>query len=107
MRTLLIASAAALAFAAAGCTEAQRVDAGEEAKQATDAAGAELKEAVENVDIEATAEKTKEVASDVGSAVKDAAGDVKEGVDRAGAETRGEAGDAKRAADNAAADARN
>lgn len=107
MRTLLIASAAALALSTAACTEAQREDVGEEAKQATDAAGSELKEAVEKVDIEAAADKTKEVASEVGSAVKDAAGDVKEGVDRAGNETAEEAGDARTAADNAASDARN
>ena len=106
MRTLLIASLAALGLAAAGCTEAQRVDAGEEAKEATDAAGRELKEAVENVDLEAAADRTQEVASEVGGAVKDAAGDVKEGIDRAGAETAEEAGDAATAADNAAEDAR-
>jgi gas vesicle protein len=107
MRILLIASAAALALSAAACTEAQREDAGEEAAQATDAAGEELKEAVESVDLEAAAEKTRDVASNVGDAVQDAAGDVKEGVDRAGEETRDEAGDAGRAADNAADDVRN
>lgn len=107
MRTFLIASAAALAMAAAGCTETQRQDAGEEAAQATDAAGEELKEAVEAIDLEAAADKTQEVASEVGGAVKDAAGDVKQGVERAGDETQEEAGDARTAADNAASDARN
>ncbi|MDD3838282.1 MAG: hypothetical protein WCY15_05230 [Phenylobacterium sp.] len=100
MRILMIASAAAFALSAGACTEAQRQDAGEEAAQATDAAGRQLKEAVENVDLEAAADKTKEVASNVGGAVKDAAGDVKEGVERAGAETRDEARDATNDARN-------
>ena len=55
MRSLLIVSLAAIALAAAGCTEAQREDAGEEGKEAVDAAGSELKEAAENVDLEKAA----------------------------------------------------
>lgn len=98
MRILSIAAAAALGLSAVACTEAQREDAGAEAKQAVDAAGSELEQAVENVDLEQAAEKTKDVASDVGGAVKDAAGDFRDGAERAGEGAKEEAAETTNAA---------
>ena len=101
MKTILIASIAGLALAVAACTEAERQDAGNDAEAAAAKVGQEAKEAVNSPELKELGSEIKEAAGDVAQVTKDAAKGAAEGAREGAAkvegEARDEAGDAKRA----------
>lgn len=105
MRTILI-PVAALTFALAACSPAERQDAGADARAAAEKVKDAAHDVASDPDVKAVGADMKEAAGDAVGVVKDAAGDIKQGADKAGAEIKQESAEAGHEADKAADDAR-
>jgi hypothetical protein len=92
IRTLMIASAAALALAA--CSEAERRDAGNDVEAAADKVVAETKEAVSSPEVKEVGSEIKEAAGDAGQVIKEAAKGAADGAREGAAKVEAESKDA-------------
>ena len=92
IRTVMIASAAALALAA--CTEAERRDASNDVEAAADKVAAETKQAVNSPEVKEVGSEIKEAASDAGQVIKEAAKGAAEGAREGAANVEQESKDA-------------
>ena len=105
MNKLIAVSVAGLAIALTACTREERVDAGEDVEAAADKIAAEAKDAVDSPELKEVGSEIKDAAGDAGQVIKDtargAAEGAREGAAKVEAETRDEAGDARRATEDA------
>ncbi|MGA0605557.1 hypothetical protein ACO2Q0_06105 [Phenylobacterium sp. VNQ135] len=105
MKKLMGITAAGLVIALAACSERERVDAGNDVEAAADKIAAEAKDAVNSPELKEVGSEIKEAAGDAGQVIKDgakgAAEGAREGAAKVEAESRDEAGDANRAAHDA------
>lgn len=92
IRTMMIASAAALALAA--CTEAERRDTGADVEAAADKVAAEARQAVNSPEVKEVGSEIKEAASDAGQVIKEAAKGAAEGAREGAANVEQESRDA-------------
>ena len=98
IRTVMIAAAGALALAA--CTEAERRDAGNDVEASADKVAAETKQAANSPEVKEVGSEIKEAAGDAGHVIKEAAKGAAKGAREGAANVEQESKDA-------AADARN
>jgi hypothetical protein len=97
IRTVMIASATALALCA--CSEAERREAGNEVEAAADKVAAETKQAVNSPEVKEVGAEIKEAAGDAGHVIKEAAkgaaAGAREGVANVEQESKDAAAEAK------------
>lgn len=86
---------AGVVFALAGCTEAERRDAGTDLEAAADKVGAEVKDAVDSPELRQVGSEIKDAAGDAGQVIKDAAQGAVEGAREGAAKVEREAGEAE------------
>ncbi|MCR5873466.1 hypothetical protein LRS10_04250 [Phenylobacterium sp. J426] len=105
MNKLIAVTASGLLVALAACSERERVDTGNDVEAAAGKIAAEAREAVNSPELKEVGSEIKEAAGDAGQVIKDtakgAARGAREGAAKVEAETRDEAGDANRAAHDA------
>lgn len=105
MTKLIAIAAAGLALALAACSEQERVDAGNDVEAAADKIAAEAKDAVDSPELKEVGSEIKEAAGDAGQVIKDtakgAAEGAREGAARVESESREGAGEARDAARDA------
>lgn len=105
MNKLIAVSVAGLAIALAACTERERVDTGNDVEAAAGKIANEAQDAVQSPELKEVGSEIKEAAGDAGQVIKDAAKGAAEGAREGAAkvesETRDEAGDARTAAEDA------
>ena len=93
MNKLITVSAAGLALALAACTEAERRDTGNDVEAAAEKVGDEVQEAVNSPEVKEVGSEIKEAAGDVGTVVKDAAKGAASGAREGMAKVEGEVKD--------------
>ncbi len=93
MKTLITAAVAGLAVALAACTKEEARDAGNDVEAAADKVAAETKEAVNSPEMKEVGSEIKEAAGDVGQVIKGAAQGAAEGGREAAAKVEGESKD--------------
>jgi hypothetical protein len=98
IRMLMIASTAA--FALAACSEAERRDAGNDVEAAADKVAAETKEAVTSPEVKEVGSEIKEAAGDAGQVIKEAAKGAADGAREGAAKVEAESKDAAHDAKN-------
>ncbi len=96
IRTLMIASAAALALSA--CSEAERRDAGNDMGAAADKIAAETKDAVNSPELKEMGAEIKDAAGDAGHVIKQAAKGAADGARGGAAKVEAESKEAAREA---------
>jgi len=105
MNKLIAVSVAGLAIALTACSERERVDAGNDVEAAADKIANEAQEAVQSPEVKEVGSEIKEAAGDAGQVIKDAAKGAaegaREGAAKVEAETHDEAHDARTAAEDA------
>jgi hypothetical protein len=92
MRTVMIASAAALALAA--CSKAERQDTAQDVQAAADKVATETKEAVNSPEVKEVGSEIKDAAGDAGKVIKEAAKGAAEGAREGAAKVEAESKDA-------------
>lgn len=92
IRTMMIASATALALA--GCTEAERRDAGNDVEAAAEKVASETRQAVNSPEVKEVGSEIKEAAGDAGQVIKEAARGAAEGAREGAANVEQESKDA-------------
>ena len=93
MKTLITASIAGLAIALAACSKEEAREAGNDVEAAADKVAQETKEAVTSPEVKEVGSEIKEAAGDVGTVVKNAAQGAAEGAREGIAKVEGEAKD--------------
>jgi hypothetical protein len=106
MHRMIMASLAGLALALAACTKEEARDAGNDVEAAADKVATETKEAVNSPEVKEVGSEIKEAAGDVGTVLKGAAKGAAEGGREAAAKVEGEARDETHDAHTAADDAK-
>jgi len=94
IRTLMIASAAALALAA--CTQAERQDTAKDMQAAADKVAAEAKDAANSAELKEVGAEIKDAAGDAGQVLKDTAKGAIDGAKEGAAKVEAEGKDAAR-----------
>ena len=87
-------AAAALAFALTACTEAERRDTGNDVEAAADKVATETKQAVNSPEVKEMGSEIKEAAGDAGQVIKEAAKGAAEGAREGAAKVEAEGQDA-------------
>jgi predicted small secreted protein len=93
MKTLVTAAVAGLAIALAACTKEEARDAGNDVEAAADKVAQETREAASSPEVKEVGSEIKEAAGDVGQVIKGAAKGAAEGGREAAAKVEGEAKD--------------
>jgi hypothetical protein len=105
MKKLIAITAAGLAVALAACSEQERVDAGNDVEAAAGKIAGEARDAANSPELKEVGSEIKEAAGDAGQVIKDtakgAAEGAREGAAKVESEAKDEAGDANRAAHDA------
>jgi hypothetical protein len=92
MRTVMIAAAAALALAA--CTKAERQDTAQDVQSAADKVAAEAKDAANSPEVKEVGSEIKDAAGDAGKVIKETAKGAVEGAREGAARVEAESKDA-------------
>lgn len=90
MNKLIVVGVAGLAVALAGCTREERADTGQDAEAAADKIANEARDAVSSPEVKELGSEIKEAAGDVGQVVKDAAKGAAEGAREGAAKVEAE-----------------
>lgn len=106
MNKLIAVSVAGLAIALTACTERERVDTGNDVEAAADKIANEAQDAVQSPELKEVGSEIKEAAGDAGQVIKDAAKGAAEGAREGAAKVEGEASDEAADAKAAAHDAK-
>lgn len=93
MRNLTSAMFAGVVCALAGCTDAERRDAGNDLEAAADKVGEEVEDAVDSPELREVGAEIKDAAGDASQVIKDTAQGAAEGAREGAAKVEREAGD--------------
>lgn len=99
MRNSAVVAVAAAIFALAGCSEAERRDTGNDLEAAADKVGDEVQDAVDSPEVREVGSEIKEAAGDAGQVIKETARGAVEGAREGAAKVENEAGEAEAAAE--------
>lgn len=91
MNKLIAASVLGLAVAVAGCTREERVDAGNDVEAAAEKIAAEARDAVDSPELKEVGSEIKEAAGDAGQVIKETARGAAEGAREGAAKVESEA----------------
>lgn len=94
MKKLIAVSAVGVALALAACSEGERVDAGNDVEAAADKIASEAKDAVDSPELKEVGSEIKDAAGDAGRVIKDTAKGAAEGAREGAAKVEAEADDA-------------